>query len=132
PAQNRNPDFNGNIRRSLLYAGKLLQNLNLYLLRHGEAGNRTAIPVKDAERSLTVAGRKELEEIAASMLSQGMRFDRILASPLKRAYEPAAIVSKTFKTLNLLEQWNELRPEANRPDLYRRLSKLKQDSEIML
>src|SRR5438309_11486546 len=66
------------------------------------------------------------------MLSQGMRFDRILASPLKRAYETAAIVSKTFKTLNLLEQWNELRPEASRPDLYRRLSKLKQESEILL
>ena len=110
----------------------MLQNLNLYLLRHGEAGNRTPVPVKDAERSLTVAGRKELEEIAASMLSQGMRFDRILASPLKRAYETAAIVSKTFKTLNLLEQWNELRPESSRPDLYRRLSKLKQDSEILL
>jgi len=62
-----------------------------------KAGNRTAIPVKDAERSLTVAGRKELEEIAASMLSQGMRFDRILASPLKRAYETAAIVSKNFQ-----------------------------------
>ena len=120
------------MRTSLLYAGKLLQNLNLYLLRHGQAGNRTAIPVKDAERSLTVAGRKELEEIAASMLGQGMRFDRILASPLKRAYETATIVSKTFKSLNVLEQWNELRPEASRPDLYRRLSKLKQDSEILL
>jgi len=101
-------------------------------LRHGEAGNRTAIPVKEAERSLTVAGRKELEEIATSMLSQGMRFDRIIASPLKRAYETAAIVSKTFKIPNLLEQWNELRPEASRPELYRRLSKLKQDSEILL
>ncbi len=132
PGQTEIRTFRENIRRSLLYAGKLLQNLNLYLLRHGEAGNRTAIPVKDAERSLTVAGRKELEEIAASMLSQGMRFDRILASPLKRAYETAATVSKTFKTLNLLEQWNELRPEANRLNLYRRLSKLKQDSEILL
>ena len=86
----------------------MLQNLNLYLLRHGEAGNRTAIPAKEAERSLTVAGRKELEEIATSMLSQGMRFDRILASPLKRAYETAAIVSQTFKTPSLLEQWNEI------------------------
>src|SRR5437879_13893066 len=103
------------MRTSLLYAGKLLQNLNLYLLRHGEAGNRTPIPVKDAERSLTVAGRKELEEVAASMLSQGMRFDKILASPLKRAYETAVIVSKTLKTMRVLEQWNELRPEESRP-----------------
>src|SRR2546430_9833072 len=120
------------MRRSLLYAEKLLQNLNLYLLRHGEAGNRTPVPVKDAKRSLTVVDRKELEEIAASMLSQGMRFDRILASPLKRAYETAAIVSKTFKTLNLLEQWNELIPKGNTPDLYLRLSKLKQETEILL
>ena len=88
--------------------------------------------MKDAERSLTVAGRREMEEIATSMLSQGMRFDRVLASPIKRAYETAAIVSKTFKTPSLLEQWNELRPEASRPDLYRKLSRLKQDSEVLL
>src|SRR2546430_14669157 len=114
------------MRTSLLYAGKLLQNLNLYLLRHGQAGNRTAIPVKDAERSLTVAGRKELEEIAASMLSQGMRFGRILSSPLKAAYETAAIVSKTFQNLDLREKWYELGPDGNRPDLYCTRSKVKQ------
>jgi len=66
------------------------------------------------------------------MLSQGMRFDKILASPLKRAFDTGAIVSKTFKSVNVLEHWNELRPEGSRPDLYRRLSKLKQESEILL
>ena len=59
-------------------------------------------------------------------------FDRIIASPLKRAFDTGAIVSKTFKSVNVLEHWNELRPEGSRPDLYRRLSKLKQDSEILL
>jgi len=45
----------------------------------------------------------------------------------KEAPKPAVSPSQA-----VLEQWNELRPEANRSDLYRRLSKLKQDSEILL
>lgn len=91
-----------------------------------------AIPGKDAERSLTVAGRREMEEIAESLLTLGLRFDAIFTSPLKRAYETAAIVSKTFKSLDRLEQWDELRPEGKRPDLYRKLAKFKQESNVLL
>ena len=105
--------------------------MNLFLLRHGEAGTRTAVLTKDAERSLTVAGRKELEEIAGSIATMGIRFDKIASSPLKRTYETAAIVAKTLKILDHLEEWDELKPEGNRSDLYRRLSKVK-DSDILL
>ncbi len=108
-----------------------MATLNLFLLRHGEAGNRTAIPAKDAERSLTVAGRKELEDIAGSIATMGIRFDKIATSPLKRTYETAAIVAKTLKSLEHLEEWDELKPEGNRSDLYRRLSKVR-NSDILL
>ncbi len=108
-----------------------MATLNLFLLRHGEAGTRTAVPTKDAERSLTVAGRKELEEIAGSIAVMGIRFDKIAASPLKRTYETAAIVAKTLKILDHLEEWDELKPEGNRSDLYRRLSRVR-DADILL
>ncbi len=108
-----------------------MATLNLFLLRHGEAGTRTPVPAKDAERSLTVAGRKELEQIAGSIAVMGIKFDKIAASPLKRTYETATIVAKTLKSLDHLEEWDELKPEGNRSDLYRRLSKVK-DSDILL
>lgn len=105
--------------------------LNLFLLRHGEAGSRTPISGKDAERALTVAGRKELEEIAASITTMGIKFDKIATSPLKRAYETAAIVAKILKSLDHMEEWDELKPEGDRFDLYRRLSKMR-DADILL
>ena len=61
----------------------------------------------------------------------GIRFDKIAASPLKRTYETAAIVAKTLKILDHLEEWDELKPEGDRSELYRRLSKVK-GSDILL
>ncbi len=73
-----------------------------------------------------------MEEIAESLLTMGVKFDVVLASPLKRAYETAAIVSKTFKSLDRLEQSDELKPEGKRSDLYRKLAKLKAESSVLL
>ena len=73
-----------------------------------------------------------MEEIAESLLTMGLRFDSILASPLKRTYETAAIVSKTFKSLDRLEQSDELKPEGKRIDLYKKLARLKADSSILI
>jgi phosphohistidine phosphatase len=73
-----------------------------------------------------------MEEVSESLLTLGLKFDGIFTSPLKRAYETAAIVSKTFKSLDRLEHWDELRPEGKRPDLYRKLAKFKQESNVLL
>jgi phosphohistidine phosphatase len=106
--------------------------LNLYILRHGEAGTRAPIPSRDAERSLTVAGRREVQDIAESIDTLGVKFDKILTSPLRRAHETAAIVARTLKSLNKLEDSDDLRPEGNRTELYRRLSNFRQDDLILL
>ena len=73
-----------------------------------------------------------MEEIAESLLTMGLRFDAILASPLKRAYETAAIVSKTLKSLDRLEQSDELKPEGKRSELYRKLAKFKAESSVLV
>lgn len=73
-----------------------------------------------------------MEEIAESLLTMGLRFDAILTSPLKRTYETAAIVAKTLKSLDRLEQADELRPEGKRSDFYRKLARLKADSNVLV
>lgn len=104
----------------------------LFILRHGEAGKKLATGNRDFERSLTVAGQKEVAHIAKSLKDLGIKFDFILTSPLKRAHQTAAIVSKIFKNEKKMEDWDELKPEGNRPELYRKLTQFKQQSSVLI
>jgi phosphohistidine phosphatase len=105
--------------------------VNVFFLRHGEAGKRVAIPSKDVERALTETGKKEIEKIAASFERMDLKFSKIAASPLARARETAEIIANAQKS-GKVELWDELRPEGNRLDLFRRLSKIRQDADVLL
>jgi phosphohistidine phosphatase len=104
--------------------------LNLFILRHGEAGRRIPTSSRDSERALTVAGEKEIEEIAESLKKLHLKFDSIVTSPLKRSYQTAAIVAKELGATP--ERWDELKPEGDRQALYRRFSKMKGPSSVLL
>jgi phosphohistidine phosphatase len=106
--------------------------MDIFVLRHGEAGKRLPSASKDAERSLTAAGKKEVEDVADSLDELGVEFSRIATSPLKRARETADIVAKKLKMQDNLEDWDELKPEGSIMELYSRLSKLPQDSSVLL
>lgn len=106
--------------------------MNAYFLRHGEAGRRASIPSRDFERSLTTSGQEEMEKIASSMEKMGLEFDKILTSPLARAHETAKIVAKFQESYGKIEDWDELSPEGNRLDLYRKLAKLEKDAHVLL
>jgi phosphohistidine phosphatase len=110
--------------------------MDMFILRHGEAGKKiTGGNNKDSERALTVTGQKEMAGIANSLKDLGIKFDLIISSPLKRAHQTAAIVAKTLKNEKKMEDWNELRPEGNRQDLYRKLSsstRFKQYSSVLI
>jgi phosphohistidine phosphatase len=70
--------------------------MDLFILRHGEAGKRTASRGNDTKRPLTAVGEKEITEIAESLEKIGIKFDVILTSPLKRAQQTADLVAKQF------------------------------------
>jgi phosphohistidine phosphatase len=110
--------------------------MDIFILRHGEAGKKlTTGNNKDSERPLTAAGQKEVAEIANSFKELEIRFDLIISSPLKRAHQTAAIVAKTLKKQKKIEDWNELKPEGNKQDLYRKLSsstQFKQYSSVLI
>lgn len=106
--------------------------MELFILRHGEAGKRLGTG-NDAERSLTVAGQKEVEEVAESLTEMNVKLDFVVTSPLKRALQTAEIVARTLKVKkNSLQEWDELKPEGDRQEFYRKLSRFKQESSVMV
>ncbi len=106
--------------------------MEVYFLRHGEAGKRMAVAEKDSERGLTESGRQEVTEIGESMANLKLKFDLVASSPLKRAKETAAIVNKALKRKDGVEEWVELVPEGSREALYRRLGKQRAGTSILL
>lgn len=106
--------------------------MDLFILRHGEAGNRLSSNINDGLRSLTDTGRKDIMAVAKGLQKSGVRFDVIASSPLKRAHETAAIVAAIFKMSEKLLTWNELAPEGKKNEVYNRLAQFKQDNSVML
>ena len=106
--------------------------MDLFILRHGEAGKKLPSD-KDHSRPLTLEGKREVIDIAKSLKYLDIKFNFIITSPLKRAHQTACLVAMAFDSQNKIEQWDELKPEGNRIDFYRKLSeKFKQDSSILI
>jgi phosphohistidine phosphatase len=106
--------------------------VDIFILRHGEAGKPFTLSMKEFERPLTQVGKKEVQLIAESLEDWAPKFDRILTSPLARAKETASMIAKTLKIQSRLEDCNELKPEGNRTELYKILSKMKHQTSILL
>ena len=62
----------------------------LELLRHGEA--LPAGAAGDGARRLSAAGRRAIEQLAATLAAEGWRPDRVFTSPLLRARDSTRIV----------------------------------------
>ena len=102
------------------------------MLRHGEAGARLEAPEKDADRRLTTAGRREIAEIAEFLTAQKIDFKVIGTSPLKRTVETAEIVARKLRKLNVLQEWDELKPTGEPTSLFERLSKFGSRQQILI
>ena len=105
--------------------------IDLFILRHGEAGNRMTAVEKDSERPLTPEGRTEMQKIAKSLKAIGLQINRIYTSPLRRARETAEIAAKILE-IPTLEEWDELKPDGSKEKLYRKLARLEQKPRPIL
>ncbi|MGH7364778.1 MAG: methyltransferase [Candidatus Rokuibacteriota bacterium] len=69
----------------------------LILMRHAEAGEPDAGRwPDDRQRPLTDPGRREHARVAEALRRMGVRFDRLLTSPLVRARETAEITARAY------------------------------------
>ena len=69
----------------------------LYLMRHGDAGDRPAFTGPDSERPLSGVGRTRSRYMGMRMKKAGVRPGLVLASPLLRARQTAEIAAKALE-----------------------------------
>ncbi len=105
--------------------------MDLLVLRHGEAGRSSPSP-GDSKRSLTAEGQQEIVDLSNGLKSLEIKLDCIFTSPLLRAKQTAEIVAKSLKYKGKIEEIDALKPEGSRLEFYSVLSKLKQDSVVLV
>ena len=66
--------------------------MNLYLMRHANAGIRRENPAQDAKRALIKEGKEQCILMARLMSALNVQIDVIVSSPLKRALQTAQFV----------------------------------------
>lgn len=106
--------------------------MNLFVLRHGEAGARLEAPGKDTDRALTPQGRREIATVARFVAGLRVKFNVVATSPLRRSVDTAEIVARKLRSLNRLEEWDELRPTGETVELFRRLSRLGSTNQVLI
>ena len=111
----------------------MLFDLDLFLLRHGDAGKRMAgAGGNSGDVPLTIVGREEIAIIARSVKDLNLKFSAIVTSPLKRAVQTAKIIAKVLAMEKRISIWNELVPEGNRSKLYDILNQYTRESSVLM
>jgi len=107
--------------------------MRLYVLRHGIAVEPGSPGYEnDSTRPLTAEGKRELRHVAAFLRKKGVRFDRILSSPLRRARQTAEIVARNLKQEKRLDFSVALAPDGDVDVLIRQLNATKPVLEHVL
>src|SRR5947208_3412986 len=83
----------------------------LYVLRHGIAVPHGTPGVADDERPLTPKGRKRMRQIGRGLRCLRIELEKIIASPLPRAWETAQIVADVLGMSDRVEASEELRDD---------------------
>ena len=73
-----------------------------------------------------------MAQVAKFISSLRIEFAVVATSPLKRALATAEIVARKLRSLNRLEEWDELRPTGDSSELLRKLSRLGSTKQVLL
>jgi len=107
--------------------------MDLFIIRHGKAEERSPTIKSDSKRKLTEEGKEELEWISKGLKNLDLKIDYIISSPLSRALETSDILSKYLPVKEKeIAVWEELKPESNVLDTHKKLAKFSPDSKILL
>jgi phosphohistidine phosphatase len=63
--------------------------MNLYIIRHADAGNRDDWTGDDADRPLTDLGHKQARALGEALRHRGISFGAVVSSPMLRAKQTA-------------------------------------------
>lgn len=106
--------------------------MRLYLMRHAEAGEAdTRRWPDDRERPLSEVGHREHALVAAALARMGVRFDRLLTSPLVRARQTAEITAAAYGGRPAPEETATLGDEATLGEFLAVLARLPTDAVVV-
>jgi phosphohistidine phosphatase len=97
--------------------------MNLYLMRHADAGLPRGNPTLDARRSLIKDGKDQCILMAALLSAFKVQVDVILSSPLKRSLQTAQFVGTELGYEGKVEVCPALGMDATYVDFQRLLAK---------
>src|SRR5262245_36346525 len=83
--------------RGTRYSAWRIGEMNLYLLRHAKACDRSKKWTPDSKRPLTPEGEEKMYDVARGIKKLDLSFDVILASPYARALRTAQIAAEVLK-----------------------------------
>jgi len=84
--------------------------MEVYFLRHGDAGSRESWKGSDASRPLSAEGAARMEREASTMALLQLPPGPILSSPLVRARQTAEIVARALNRVDALVDDDRLAP----------------------
>src|SRR5580692_12471382 len=87
--------------------------MNLYLMRHADAGVPRENPKLDAKRALIKEGKEQCMLMARMLSALKVQVDVIVSSPLKRAMQTAQFVGTELGYDAKVEVSNTLLPNAD-------------------
>ena len=105
--------------------------MEIFLLRHGKAEERSYNIRSDSKRKLTEAGKREITFVAKGIRNLNIDFDFVISSPLVRAKQTAEIILKYVNSTKLLI-WNELKPEIDVEKTIKKLATISPSSSVLL
>ena len=106
--------------------------MNVYLLRHSNAGTRRINPLLDVKRPLDKEGKQHCLHLAHVLNALKVQFDLIVSSPLKRSVQTAALIGTETAYDGQLLLSNALAPAAAFPDFQRLLGECKAYENVLL
>ncbi len=104
----------------------------LYIMRHGIAGERGAEYPDDSKRPLTADGKRKLRECVAGLAKLGVELDWIVSSPLVRARETAEIVAEGLGSRTPLDLCDALSPGGDPESLIKFLAKQPSRTRVLV
>jgi phosphohistidine phosphatase len=85
--------------------------MDIYFVRHANAGEHTADPKQDEKRPLDELGIKQSQDMGAALKALKVQVDVIISSPLTRATQTAAHVAQQLGYEKSVLLDSSLRPE---------------------
>ncbi len=97
--------------------------MNLYLMRHADAGLPRENPILDSKRGLVKDGKDQCILMAALLSAFKVQIDVVLSSPLKRALQTAQLVATELGYDGKVEISPALKMDATYVDFQKMLAK---------